>query len=150
MIFTAITKSLIHFTKELVPSSVSVVDTADYGVLIANNGKKIPAVGVEINRYTDTPVELGSQSTVINVIFTVTAKSQQQRDALKELVYKGIKEQTLLYYPTFSGEIPTSSGIECFDLGRSTYVRDVPDLDADNPDKYFTSLVYAEYTYLGV
>lgn len=151
--FDQIYRSLLYHTRSFTPLSVFVVDGASYGVRLDDPTGQSPVVTVTMEDVGDLPIELGSLSSSISVTYTIDAQSRTQRDALKTIVYSGIRHTPRIpVYSAFDDFTPASGAVILYDMefADPMLVRDMPNFNTDREQFFWTALVFAEVQILGV
>jgi hypothetical protein len=141
-------RSVLHHVATALPSGIAVIEGESYGVRQVDPRIKSPSVTVTIRDTNDAAVELGSDSSVsFQVLYTISAKSRLQRDAVKDIIYSGILHRPITIYSDFDGFVPTVDSNPLRYCQRGDYFRitDVPVFEADREKFFWTSVVYTEY-----
>ncbi len=145
-------RSLLYFIDQIVPSGVEVTDGESYGIRLDDPSGKSPAVTVTMPDYRDQSLELGSFGTSYSVIFTISAVSRMQRDALKDIVRSGILFNQLPIYSNFIQFVPASGAtIEKYaSVGDYFQIRDMPNFSSDREAFFWGAAVFVTLDVLGL
>lgn len=145
-------RSLLYFVGQIVPSGVEVTDGESYGIRLEDPTGKNPAVTVTMPDLRDQPLELGSFGTSHSVIFTISALSRMQRDALKDIVRSGILYNQIPIYSDFTQFIPASgAAIEKYALvGDYFQAKDMPNFSSDREKFFWGAAVFVTVDVLGL
>ena len=138
-------RSLIHHITQVVPDTVFVVEGESYGIDQDDGTGKSPAVTVTLDSMRSTPLELGSTGEEFNVVYTITARSRIQRDALKYVVYSGLVFSPIRIYDDFSEYIPVSGAVPIYSaqFDEDIYMKDTPNFSSDREKFFWVSSVLA-------
>lgn len=138
-------RSLIHHITQVVPDTVFVVEGESYGIDQDDGTGKSPAVTVTLDSMRSTPLELGSTGEEFNVVYTITARSRIQRDALKYVVYSGLVFSPIRIYDDFNEYVPASGTIPMYSaqFDEDIYMKDTPNFSSDREKFFWVSSVLA-------
>lgn len=145
-------RSLVHHLRGIMPSGVFVVDGEAYGVRLDDPQGQPPTVTVTIDDIGDFPVELGGLASQVSVIYTIDAQSRLQRDALKSIVYSGLRHTDVPVYSAFDDLTPASGAVvlKNAEFGDEVLARDMPNFSTDRERFFWTAQVFADVHILGV
>jgi hypothetical protein len=136
-------RSLLHFTSQIIPSGVTVVDGQEYGIRVDDPTGKNPSVAVTMGDTSNAALELGSFGTEYPVTFVINAQSRLQRNALKNIVRSGIYNNSIPIYSDFNQSIPTSEAIieQFAELGDYFQARDMPNFESERERFFWNSVI---------
>lgn len=145
-------RSLIHFASGILPSGVIVTDGESYGIRLEDPTGKNPAVTVTLPDVTDSAIELGSFGSSYSAIFTISARSRMQRDALKDIVRSGILYNQIPIYSNFTDFVPASGAqIEQYaSVGDYFQAKDMPNFASNREDFFWGAVVFVTLEVLGL
>lgn len=146
-------RSLLYFVEQIVPSGVEVTDGESYGIRLDDPTGKSPAVTVTMPESRDQALELGSFGTAYSVIFTISAVSRMQRDALKSIVHSGILLNQIPVYSNLNQQFVPASGafIEKYaSVGDYFQIRDMPNFSSDREKFFWGAAVFVTLDVLGL
>ena len=145
-------RSLIYHMSELAPSGVSVVEGESYGVRFEDPTGKNPSVTVTMENIAEQPIELGSFGTNYSVVYTITALSRLQRDALKSIVYSGLLYNPVQVYSAFQQYAPASGAIveRIAESQPPIIIRDMPNFESDRERFFWVSIVSVGFDTIGL
>lgn len=145
-------RSLIYFLDQIVPSGVEVTGGESYGIRLDDPTGKSPAVTVTVPDLREQGLELGSFGTSYSVIFTISALSRMQRDALKDIVRSGILYNQLPIYSNFTQFVPASGAVieKYASVGDYYKVKDMPDFASDREKFFWNAAVFVTLDVLGL
>lgn len=145
-------RSLVYFAAQIIPSGVSVIDGESYGIRLEDPTALPPAVAVSIDVVREAGLELGSIGTHYPAVFTISGKSRQQRDALKDIVRSGLAFNPIPIYSDFSEFQPASGAVieKYAALGDYFQARDMPSFDSDRERFFWNAVVFVTLDVLGL
>jgi hypothetical protein len=145
-------RSILYFTRQITPSGIDVTDGQSYGVRMEDPDGKVPSVTVTITNTEDQSLELGSVGTSYFAVFTISAKSRMQRDALKDVVHSGILFNQVPIYSDFNDFVPTSGAIveKYAAIGDYFQIKDMPNFDSDREKFFWNAVAFVTLDVLGL
>lgn len=142
-LYESVYRSLLHHINQIVPDTVFVVEGESYGIDQDDGTGKSPAVTVTLDNMRSSAIELGSNGEEFHVVYTVTARSRIQRDALKYIVYSGIVFQPISIYDDFEDYEPISGAVirASAQFDEDIYMKDTPNFSSDREKFFWVSTV---------
>lgn len=145
-------RSLIYFASGIAPSGVNVTDGESYGIRLDDPTGKVPAITVTLPDLRDAALELGSLGTHYSVVFTISARSRMQRDALKDIVRSGVLLNQIPIYSDFTQFVPASGAtVEKYaSVGDYYKATDMPNFSSDREAFFWNAVIFVTLDVLGM
>jgi len=155
ILFENILRSFLYSTENFVStvSGVHVVDGSDFGVRTEDPKVKTPTVSFRLGDIESHGIELGfDNSSLYEGIFTVTTESRRQRDALKSVLYYGIKNNSILIYEKFRGKNPVNNAkvISRASLVDPIIIKDMDNFSSGREKFFWISYMYIKFIVIGI
>lgn len=145
-------RSLCYWTAQIMPSGVVVVDGESYGIRMEDPSGQSPSVAVTLDSVEDTALELGSIGSAYKAVFTISARSRMQRDALKDIVRSGLAYNPIAVYSDFTDFIPSSGAtVDKFAmLGDFYKATNMPNFGSDREAFFWNAVIFISLDVLGL
>lgn len=145
-------RGLVLFASGILPSGIPAIEGESYGVRFISPAGVNPSVAVTLEDIISSDRELGSISTDYNAVFTISARSRMQREALKQIVYSGLMFNSIPIYSAYDGSGLPASGatiINYAEVVDHVLLRDMPDYSSDRERFFWTAVVFSRLAVLG-
>lgn len=131
---------------------IPVIEGNSYGVRLEDPTGKNPSVVVEMKDIRTADLELGSDGSEHEVIYSINALSRRQRDALKYLVYQNLKKRRIPVYSRFYGDMPTEDAKVLFyaEVKDPVVISDMPNFSDGHESFFWVSIVYTKIIIIGI
>lgn len=149
-VYDKVYRSLTYFVSQIVPSGVIVTDGESYGVRLEDPSGKPPSVAVTIEQAQDQAIELGSPAIQFSATITISAASRLQRDALKSIIHSGLAYNQISVYSNFVDFIPSGAAEQYAEVSDYFIIKDMPNFNTNREKFFWTSVIFADITILGI
>jgi len=152
--FENISRSILHFMQTSLSGNIDVpvIEGNSYGIRLEDPVGKSPSVVVEMKDIKTASVELGSDGSEHEVVYSVNALSRRQRDALKYLVYQILKKRRIPIYSRFYGNTPVEDAkvLLYAEIKDPVVVSDMPNFSDSHESFFWVSIIYTKIVMIGI